>query len=338
MNVTIILKKLVHKQHLTSEETSFLLSEMMQGKVSETVISSLLTAFSMKGETVEEIVGFIQTMRNNMVNLDVKDVIDVCGTGGDGKQTFNISTAVGFVVAGAGVKIAKHGNRASSSLCGSADVLEKLGVNIFLNTEQAKKVLEKVGMVFLFAPVFHPAVKSVSLVRKALGIPTVFNYLGPFCNPARVTRQLIGVPSVTIAEKLIQVAQSLDYHHLIIATSEDGLDEISILKKSYIYELKEGKISRWIIDPKKYGFHDADVSVQGGDAEMNAEIIKNILEGLNGQHRDIVLLNSAVAMYIAGKAETIEDGLALARNSIDSGNAKKVLENLIKETQIYVNE
>lgn len=335
MNTKQLLHTIIQNQHITTEEASFLLAEIMRGNSNEVVISSLLTALAMKGETVDEIVGFIQTMKEQMILVSGSDAVDVCGTGGDGKQTFNISTAVAFVVAGAGVKVAKHGNRAASSLCGSADVLETLGVHISLNAQQAKEVLEKVGMVFLFAPLFHPTMKTVSSVRKELGIRTVFNLLGPFCNPAGVKRQLIGVPSIAIAEKLIQVGKRLDYDHLIIATSEDGLDEISIAKKTYLYELKNGNVSRRIIDPKTYGFQYEKEDLNGGDAGVNANIIIDILNDLSGQHRDIVLLNSAVALYVSGKVPTVEEGLVHAKNSIDSGKAKKVLEDLVKETQTY---
>ncbi|HSW88669.1 MAG TPA: anthranilate phosphoribosyltransferase [Candidatus Saccharimonadales bacterium] len=335
MDTTSLLHKLIQKQDVTSTETGFLLAEMMRGKVSDIRISALLTALAMKGETVDEIIGFIQTMRAHMVTLTTIDAIDVCGTGGDGKKTFNISTAVAFVVAGAGVKVAKHGNRAASSLCGSADVLEKLGVHIALEASQAQAVLEKVGMVFLFAPLFHPSMKSVSLVRKELGVRTVFNFLGPFCNPAGVKRQLIGVPSIAVAEKLIQVGKKLRYEHLILVTSEDGLDEISVSQKTYLYELKSDVISRLILDPKEYGFRYSADSIQGGTVDINAEIITNVLDGIIGQQRDIVLLNSAVALYVSGKTASIKEGLILAKKSIDSGSAKAVLENLVKETQQY---
>ncbi|HSW89126.1 MAG TPA: anthranilate phosphoribosyltransferase [Candidatus Saccharimonadales bacterium] len=335
MNTLSLINTILQKQDITSNEAEFLLSEMMRGTMSDVRISALLTALAMKGETADEIIGFIHTMRKHMVKLTIADAIDVCGTGGDGKQTFNISTAVAFVVAGAGIPVAKHGNRAASSICGSADVLEKLGVHITLEAAQAQAVLEKVGMVFLFAPLFHPSMKTVSLVRKELGIRTIFNFLGPFCNPAGVTRQLIGVPSIAVAEKLIQVGKKLGYAHLILATSEDGLDEISITKKTHLYELQGNTISRLTLDPKEYGFIYATEDITGGTAEMNAEIITNVLQGEPGQQRDIVLLNSAVALYISGKAASIAAGLSLAETSLHSGRAKEVLEQLIQETQKY---
>ena len=335
MNTQTILNNLLQKQDLISEETSFLLSEMMNGSISDVQISALLTSLAVKGETVEEIIGFVKTMRKHMIPVHAEDAIDVCGTGGDGKQTFNISTAVSFVVTGAGVQVAKHGNRAASSQCGAADVLEKLGVNILLSPQQAEAVLQKVGMVFLFAPLFHPAMKSVSLVRKALGIRTVFNYLGPFANPASVKRQLIGVPNVGVAEKLAQVGNELKYEELVLVTSNDGMDEISVSNKTYMYEIKNREIHRSIIDPEDFGFNYQADDVRGGDAEYNARIVKNILDGEKGAARDIIVLNSAVALYIAGKVPTIKEGIALAEQSIDSGRAKVILENLIKETQLY---
>jgi anthranilate phosphoribosyltransferase len=341
MNIQNLLHTLLEKKDLTREESGFLLSEIMKGAVSDVVISAFLTALAMKGETVDEIIGFIQTMKSNMVRVRnglkpfPTNIIDVCGTGGDGKNSFNISTAVAFVVAGAGVAVAKHGNRAASSLTGSADVLEKLGVHITLTAQQAEKVLQNVGMVFLFAPLFHPAMKSVSLIRKELKIRTIFNYLGPFVNPAKVTRQLIGVPNMAIAEKLAQVGKSLGYEHLIIATSEDGLDEVSIAGKTYLYEVKKEKISRSVIDSKVYGFDYAANKIDGGDVEENAMILKNILDGEKGSKRDIVVINSAVALYVAGKVSTIVDGIHLAQQSIDTGKAREVLEKLVKETQKY---
>lgn len=341
MNTHNLLHKLLEKKDLTREESGFLLSEIMKGNVSDVIIGAFLTALTMKGETVEEILGLVETMQSNMVGIMAgtrpapTNLIDVCGTGGDGKNSFNISTAVAFVVAGAGVAVAKHGNRAASSLTGSADVLEKLGVNITLSAQQAETVLQNVGMVFLFAPLFHSAMKSVSLIRKELKIRTIFNYLGPFVNPAKVTRQLIGVPNMAIAEKLAQVGKVLKYEHLIIVTSEDGLDEVSVFEKTYLYEIKKQQISRFLIDPKAYGFNYQINEIQGGSAEKNTEILKNILDGEKGNRRDIVVINSAVALYVAGKVSSIIEGIGLAQESIDTGKAKEVLEKLIKETQKY---
>src|SRR6185369_10291178 len=267
-----------------------ILQEIMRGNLLPSQIAALVTALRMKGETVDELVGFIKAMREAMIRIDAPGAIDVCGTGGDGSKSFNISTAAAFVIAGAGVKVAKHGNRAASSTCGSADVLEALGVNFVLNAKQAESVFGKVGMVFLFAPLFHPATKQVAVVRKELGIRTLFNFLGPFVSPASVTKQLIGVLNIEIAEKLIQVGRKLDYARLVIVTSEDGMDEISLSAKTNIFTLKNKKIKQFILDPQKYGFKKiAKKSVEEGTLKQNAEYVKDILTSARGPRRDIVV-------------------------------------------------
>jgi len=293
MEVTELLQKLVERKNLTRDETKSLLTEVMSGNVFPTQIAAILTALRMKGETVDEITGFIQAMREHMVRVDFPEAIDVCGTGGDGSNSINISTAVSFVVAACGVRVAKHGNRAASSKAGAADVLDALGVNINLSAEQAKEVGEKVGMVFLFAPLFHPATKSVAVVRKEIKIRTVFNFLGPFLNPASTERQLIGVPDKEIAEKLILVGQELGYKHLVIITSEDGIDEVSLSAKTHIFTLKNNQSKHFVIDPAQYGFKKKEKSeILGGTVAENAQFLKDILAGKKGSKRDIVILNS----------------------------------------------
>ncbi len=329
MQIHTLLQKVTQKKHLTQQESYLLLLAMMHGEVTPVQISSFLTALSMKGETQEEIKGFIQAMRDQMVTLSVPQAIDVCGTGGDGKNAFNISTAVAFVVAGAGVPVAKHGNRAASSYSGSADVLEELGVNINISIEKAEEVFKKTGIVFLFAPLFHKSMKVVSLVRKDLRIRTIFNYLGPFTNPGKVTRQLISISDTTIAEIVAQVTLSLPYDHVIITATEDGFDEISLTTETHIYEVKNKKIMRYTISPEEFGFARASYQdLKGGDAPKNAKVLKEILHGQKGPKRDIVVFNSGVALYISGKADTIQDGIRLAEISLDSGSANQRLENL----------
>lgn len=336
MNATKILNKLIQKEDLTSEETQNLLNEIVKGVLMPSQIGAILTALRMKGETALEIVGFIQGMRSHMVRINAPDAIDVCGTGGDGTGTFNISTTVSFVVSGAGVEIAKHGNRAASSKCGAADVLEELGVQINLTPQQAEKVYKKVGLVFLFAPLYHPATKNVVAVRKELKIRTVFNFLGPFANPASGDRQLIGVPNLEIARKLAEVGKILGYKHLFIVTGKDGMDEVSLSANTDVLEVKDGVIKKFIIDPEKFGFKKSNIEkIVGSSAKQNALIIRSILQGDKGAPRDIVILNSAAALYVSGRVLNIRDGIKLAQASIDSGSAKKVLENLIKETQKY---
>ncbi|HEX8931652.1 MAG TPA: anthranilate phosphoribosyltransferase [Patescibacteria group bacterium] len=336
MDITQLLNRLINQKNLTPAETENFLFEVMKGEIASSQIAAILTALRIKGETPNEIFGFIQAMRKQMVKVDISDAIDVCGTGGDSSNSFNISTAVAFVVAGAGVKVAKHGNRAASSKCGSADVLEALGVNINISTIHAKKILEKVGMVFHFAPLFHPAIKQVTTVRNELKIRTMFNFFGPFINPAAVAKQLVGVPNKEIAEKLILIGEKLNYKHLLIVTSDDGMDEISLSAKTQVLELKNNKIKRFIIDPQEYGFKKiVKKDIQEGSLVQNANFIREILNGIKGSRRDIVVLNSAVAFYAADKVMDIKEGIKLAEESIDNGNAKKVLESLIKETQKY---
>ena len=337
MNITDILNKLLNKKDLTQKESEQFLLALMDGKITPVQVAAILTALRMKEESVDEIVGFITAMRARMVRVKgLENAIDVCGTGGDCAQTFNISTAVAIVVAAAGVPVIKHGNRAASSLSGSADVLEALGVHIQLTPEQAENVLKNVGMVFLFAPLFHPSMKQVALTRGELKIRTVFNFLGPFANPANVKRQLIGVPSLDIAKKLAEVGRKLGYQHLMIVTSEDGLDEISLFAKTHVFEVKEKRIKKYVIDPQKLGFKKAKKGAfKGGDTGENATIIHDILSGAEGPKRDIVILNSAVALYIAGRAKNIREGINLASEAIDREKAAKLLEALIKETNRY---
>lgn len=296
----------------------------------------MLVALRTKGETEQEILGFIHIMRKHMIKVNAPKALDIVGTGGDNTGTFNISTAASFVVAGMGVPIAKHGNRAASSICGSADVLESLGVNIHLTPKQAEDVFKKVGMVFLFAPNFHPAMKLIAPIRKELGLRTIFNFLGPFLNPASTKRQLIGVPNIKIAKKLAKVAAKLKFTHLLLVSSKDGMDEITATADTHIFEIKDKNLKTYILSPKPFGIKKASKKdLLGKDAIENAAIIQNILKGEKGSQRDIVVLNSAAALYAAGRVKSIKEGIKLAEESIDSGAALTVLENLVKETKKY---
>lgn len=337
MDIKILLEKLINKQDLTQKEARGLMELMISGELPASQLAAILVAMRMKGETPDEIVGLVTGMRSHMTPLVTNGlVIDTCGTGGDKSGTFNISTTVALVVAGAGVSVAKHGNRAASSQCGSADVLEALGVHIMLSKEQAEKVLTTVGMVFLLAPIYHAATKHIALVRKELGVRTVFNYLGPLANPARATRQLIGVPNKEIAKKLAKAATQLGYKNLLIVTSSDGLDEISLDKKTHGFLVKGKTIQKIIIDPQKLGFKKAATKqLQGGSAEQNAKIIRSILSGEKSAKRDVVVLNSAYALLVSGKAKTVKEGIKLAEQSLDMGSAEQTLKDLIKETQEY---
>ncbi len=331
-----LLKKLAEKKDLTAEEAENFLLEVMKGGADTVLVASILVALRVKGESVDEIVGFLRAMRANMLKVNAPGAIDIVGTGGDGTGTFNISTAAAFVVAGAGVKVAKHGNRAASSTCGSADVLEALGVNIQLTKEQAEEVYRKVGLVFLMAPLFHPAMKEVAAVRKQLKIRTIFNILGPFANPASTERQLVGVPNKELAKKMAEAGKKLGFKRLLIVSSKDGMDEISLSGNTHLFDVKGSRIKQSIIDPRKMGFNRASQKeVMGGDASENALIVRAILSGTSGPKRDIVILNSAYALVAAGVAASPKEGVDKVRSSIDSGAALGVLESYVRATQEF---
>ena len=324
-------------KNLTRKESQQLINQMMTGTMSRAEMAKTLKGLAEKGETPDEIIGAIIAMRNTMQTIQApEESIDTCGTGGDGKHTFNISTAVALVVAGAGVLVAKHGNRKASSTCGSADVLEEFGVNINLTPQQAEEVLASTGIVFLFAPLYHPAMKYVVPVRKELGIGTIFNFLGPFCNPARVSRQVIGVPNTDMLEKLTLVAIELDYECIALVTSDDGTDEISPAAITHVRIMKGSDVSSYDIDPKQYDIHHSSLDdIIGGDGEKNASMIYAVIRGKKGAPRDTVLLNGAMALVVAGRASSFKQGITLAAKSIDSGAAKNTLEALIYSSNHY---
>ena len=336
MDTTSLLNALLEKKDLTKEGTQTFLDDVVAGTMTPAQIAAVIVALRMKGETAREIAGLLAAMRSHMVKLEAHGAIDIVGTGGDGSGTFNISTASAFVAAGAGAKIAKHGNRAASSQCGSADVLEALGVNIILTPEQAKAVFEKTGIVFMLAPLYHAALKQVVLVRKELKVRTIFNILGPFANPAGTKRQLIGVPDMQTARMMSKVVPLFDYERVMLVASDDGLDEISLSAKTKAFDITGTKVKAFTIDPKKFGFKAGTrKDMLGGTAEENAQIIRDILAGKKGPKRDIVVLNTAFALYVAGIAKTPHDGVALAGKSIDSGSARKALERLVEETNAF---
>lgn len=337
MDTTGLLNRLIEGKDLTASEANDFLGALMLGNVLPAQAGGILTALRIKGESADEILGFIEAMRSHMITVDAPGAVDIVGTGGDGSGTFNVSTASAFVVAGAGVKVAKHGNRAASSKCGSADVLEALGVQIHLNNEQAKEVFEKAGIVFMLAPVYHPALKEVVMVRKALGIRTIFNVLGPFANPASTKRQLVGVPNRDIAAKMAALAPKLGYERLLIISSDDGMDEISLDGATLAYEIKgSAAAEHYSIDPSELGFERAEkTEILGGTAPENAQIISDVLADKKGPHRDIVILNSAYALYIAGTAATPKEGVVMAEASINGGAAGHALEKLVKETNAF---
>lgn len=333
MNATEILNTLIEKKDLTSAEARQFLLDVMEGVISPVQTGAILTAFRMKGESAAEVKGLIQAMREKMISINAPGAVDIVGTGGDGYGTFNISTASSFVARGAGAKVAKHGNRAASGKCGSADVLEALGVKIDISPEKAQKVFDKIGIIFMFAPIYHPSMKQVIAVRRELKIRTVFNVLGPFTNPARTERQLTGVLNKETAEKMANVAKDLGYKHLVIVSSLDGMDKISISAKTDAYEVRGKSVKKFKIDPSKLGFKKAPKSeLLGAGKEENAEIIRAILRGEKGPKRDIVVLNAAFGLYVAGIAKTPKEGIALAEHSLNSGAGSEALERLIKES------
>lgn len=323
-----ILAQIIERKDLSYKESVFLMEELVSGNLISSQIAAVLTALRMKGETADEILGFITVMRKHMQRVVTSGVvIDTCGTGGDGKGTFNISTCTGLVAAAAGVKVAKHGNRNVSSLCGSADVLEALGVKIELTPLQAEKLLEQTNFTFLFAPLYHPSVKHVVPVRKELKIRTIFNYLGPFISPASTKRQIIGVPALSAAQLLSQVARKLKYEHLLIVTSIDGLDEISTSAVTHVFEIRNNKCNQLSVNPFSFGIINTQKeAITGGDSMINAQIVRDILQGKKGPFRDTVVVNSAAALYVAGVTNTIFSGVKLAQETIDDGRAYQLLE------------
>ncbi len=338
---------LVSGSSLTAEEAASVMEEIMSGKATPAQFGAFVTALRLKGETVGEIVGMAKTMRSKAVPATIpQPVVDTCGTGGDGSHTFNISTAAAFVAAGAGLKVAKHGNRAMSSQCGSADVLEALGVKIDLNAEQVQRCIQEVGFGFMFAPVFHPAMKYAAAPRREIGIRTVFNILGPLTNPARAEYQVLGVPSEEIGEKLAPALRHLGIKHALVVHGLNGIDEISITDRSIIWELSEDKtIVDYYISPEDFGFTRAPANtVKGGTPTENAEILRRVMSGEKSPRRDVVVMNAAAAMVAGNKVgypsgigglRALKEGTRVAEEAIDSGQALKKLEQLVEFSQSF---
>lgn len=317
-------KKVVEGIHLSRDEARAAMETIMNGEATEAQIGGFLVAMRFKGETVEEISSFTRVMREKATRIDAgaADVLDTCGTGGDGARTFNISTIAAFVAAGAGAVVAKHGNRSVSSRCGSADVLMELGVRIDIPPEQVSGCLRELGIGFLFAPKLHASMKYAIGPRRELGIRTFFNILGPMTNPAGAKRQLLGVYDESLVETVAGVLADLGSECAFVVHGSDGLDEITTTGDTAVAEVREGGVRTYRIGPERFGIPRArSVDLEGGDPVLNAEIFRSVLSGAAGPRRDIVLLNSAFAVCAAGKASTPEDGLALAARSIDSGAA-----------------
>jgi anthranilate phosphoribosyltransferase len=329
------LLRIVGGGHLSVKEAEGVMREIMEGRATPAQIAAYLTALRMKGETVEEITGSALVMREKAVRIRSNDprLVDTCGTGGDQMHTFNISTAAAFVVAGTGVRVAKHGNRSVSSTCGSADVLKALGVSIEIPPEKVEDCVNEVGIGFLFAPLFHGAMRHAVAPRQEIGIRTLFNILGPLTNPAGAAIQVVGVYSSELADRIAQVLMNLGSLHCFCVWGHDGLDEITITAKTKICEAKEGKVTCYHVEPKDFGMPTGSLKdIRGGTPEQNAGIIRDILNGQKGPKRDIVLLNAAPALVGAGKARTLQEGVLRAAESIDTGAAAEKLEALRKAT------
>ncbi len=335
------IQKLSDRQDLTHEEAIKAMRTIMEGQATEAQIAAFLIALKFKGEQPDELRGFVEVMREKSVKVKLEDMdaIDMCGTGGDNSGTFNISTVASFVVAGAGVTVAKHGNRSFSSACGSADVLKALGVNIEQPPEKVEACINKLGIGFIFAPLFHPAMKYAAKPRSELGVKTCFNVLGPMTNPAGVRRQLVGTFDLDVANKMAVVFSQLDAEKVCVVCSQDGLDEISLGAPTAVYEVNSGNAipfrdnqqysRKYDVEPALFGLPSVKrTSILGGSAETNASIAMNVLQGEKGPHRDVVLANAAFGLLVAGKAQTIQEGVNLASESVDSGRALKKLNEL----------
>jgi anthranilate phosphoribosyltransferase len=329
-----------HGQSLARVEAREIMAEVLGGNCTDAQIAALLIALRMKGETVEEIVGFAEAIRAAAAPLPIRgaealavsgtgrdalaeeSLVDTSGTGGDASGTFNISTATALVTAGAGVRVAKHGNRSISSKCGSADVVEALGINIQLSPERAAQCLREVGICFLYAPNLHPAMKQVQTVRRELRMRTMFNLLGPLTNPARASGQVVGVYSLDLVEKLAEALSMLGLHRALVVHGLDGLDEITITGTTRVAEAREGSVRSYEVEPEEFGMARGTLQeIAGGDATENAAIIRAVLAGEKSPRRNVVLLNAAAALVAAGRADRIADAIPLAAESIDSGDA-----------------
>jgi len=329
--IKTLLAKVASGTALSRAEAAHAFDRMMSGEATPSQMGGLLMALRVRGETVDEITGAVTAMREKMLTVAAPEgAVDVVGTGGDASGSYNISTCAAFIVAGAGVPIAKHGNRALSSRSGAADVLGALGVKIDLTPSEITRCIYEAGIGFMFAPAHHPATKNVAATRVELGTRTIFNLLGPLSNPAGVKRQMIGVFSRHWVEPVAQVAKNLGAEHIYVVHGSDGLDEITTCGLSYVAELHNGAVRTFEIDPDEFGIKKAKPeALRGGDAEENADALKSVLDGKVGAYRDIAVLNAAAALVVGGRAEGLKDGVAMAQKSIDSGEAKNRLARLV---------
>jgi anthranilate phosphoribosyltransferase len=347
MNITEGIKKVVEGRHLDRSEAEELMNEIMSGRATDAQIASFLTALRMKCETVEELIGFAKVIREKASPVSLRfsgesiagesvgqPMVDTCGTGGDASGTFNISTTAAFVVAGSGVRVAKHGNRSVSSACGSADVIEALGIRLDLTPDSIARCIEEVGIGFLYAPLLHDAMRYVVHARREMKIRTVFNLLGPLCNPAGAKAQILGVYDEDLTDIMARVLCELGTERAFVVHGSDGLDEITVTGESKISEVRDGEVRTYYVTPEDFGIERADMSaIQGGDARRNAQITRDVLAGETGAKRDVALLNAAAGLVAGNRAGSLQDGIDLARESIDSGRALDCLRRLVKLTQ-----
>ncbi len=326
------IEQMVSGGDLSTEQAEAVMRQIMCGKAKAAQIAAFVTALRMKGETVDELTGLARVMLEKAVPVEAgDDVVDTCGTGGDKSCSFNISTTAAFIAAGAGLKIAKHGNRAVTSRCGSADVLEKLGVNIELGAEGVAECLDKIGIGFMFAPHFHPAMKYAATTRRDIGIRTVFNILGPLVSPAHARFQVMGVAVQDLGEKLAQVLHRLGTEHALVVHGLNGMDEISISSKSVVWKVTPKGVSAPLeISPWDFGYKEADIEeIRGGTPQQNADMLRAVLEGESGPRREIAVINAAAAIVAGNLARGFEKAARLAEEAIDSGEALKKLQDLI---------
>ena len=327
-----LIEKLGRHEDLTTDEAASAMGAIMRGEAAPAQIAGILIGLSMKGERPSELVGFARTMRAEAVPLATPagEVFDTCGTGGDRSGSFNISTAAAIVLAACGVRVAKHGNRSVSSQCGSADVLEALGVNVGAPPAVVERCLAEVGVAFFFAPTFHPAMRHAGPARRDLGVRTAFNLLGPLTNPASPSRQIVGVPRPELTELLARALLLLGAERAWVVHGADGLDELSTTGYTKVSECRGGAVQTFYVHPSEYGLPKASLdALRGGDAAANAAIVRQVLDGNVGPARDVVLLNAAAALFIAGRVESVREGITRAADAIDSGRAKQVLQQLM---------
>ena len=326
-----VIARLLAKQDLSEEQAAGAMTEIMEGAATPAQIAGFVVALRAKGESTDEVAGLVRTMRSYAQQVRVEaDVLDTCGTGGDRTGTFNVSTAAAIVCAGAGVKVAKHGNRAASSRCGSADVLEALGVRIDLQPDAVERCIREAGIGFCFAPIFHPAMRHAASPRRELGVATVFNFLGPLTNPAGARRQALGVSDPAMLDKMVAALDRLGSEHVVGFHGHEGLDELSTTGPSRVVELVGGETREWLLDPGDLGLPRARLEdIAGGTADENAELVRRIMAGETGPRHDIVVLNAAAGLLAAERVTEVADGMRAAGDAIDSGAADRALRALI---------